>query len=209
MSNDLRARSVFINCPFDAAYQSQFDALVFTIAYCGFQVRSALEIVDSGELRLAKILALIEASRFSVHDISRVEPDAVTGLPRFNMPIELGIAIGVKHLGRSRLRDHCLLVLDGERTNDQFRYQRYASDLAGVDIKTHGGTIPRTIAAVREFLTPHSDLQLPGAAAILAALSNFETELPAMAADAHQAIAELTFVDRLRHLSAYIARSGV
>ena len=29
------ARSVFINCPFDAAYQPLFDAIVLTTVSCG------------------------------------------------------------------------------------------------------------------------------------------------------------------------------
>lgn len=208
MTADQRAKSVFINCPFDKQYQALFNSLVFTIAYCGFQVRSALEVVDSGETRLAKIIALIAASKFSIHDISRVELDADTDLPRFNMPIELGIAIGMKHLGRKSLRDHCLRVLDGAQKKDQYRYQKFASDLAGVDIEVHGGKTERIIAAVREFLSPHVEHQLPGPRAIGAALEEFDHELPAMVQGARQSLDELTFVDRLRHASAFISRSA-
>lgn len=208
MTTDQRAKSVFINCPFDDKYQAKFDALVFTIAFCGFQVRSALEVNDSGQTRLAKIIALIEASKFSIHDISRIELDTDTDLPRFNMPIELGIAIGMKHLGRKRLRDHCLRVLDGAQEKDRYRYQKFASDLAGVDIEIHGGDAERLIAAVREFLSPHVEHPLPGARTIGAALEEFERELPAMVQGARQSLEELTFVDRLRHADAFIRRAA-
>ena len=208
MADDTRSRSVFVNCPFDRPYQALFDAIVFAIMFCDFEVRSALEIVDSGELRLAKILALIEGSAFSIHDISMVTLDPATDLPRFNMPIELGIAIGMKHLGRSRLRDHRLLVLDGAGPAARYRYQAFASDLAGTDIKNHRGEPASAITAIREFLAPHAVGPLPGSRAIERARADFEKVLPAMATVARQDMDELGFVDRLRHIAAFLGRAA-
>ena len=188
---------MFVNCAFDAAYKPLFDAIVFTVLYCDFEVRSALEVSDAGELRLAKIVRLIAESRFSVHDISRIELDQVSGLPRFNMPIELGIAIGAKYFGEV---DHLLLILDSE----QYRYQRFASDLSGVDIREHRESVLGVATAVRDFLSPHAGTSLPGAAAIGAALDDFEIDLPVIAAAAMQKPEELTFVDRLRHLDDWL-----
>ena len=206
-ATDRRARSVFVNCPFDPDYQALFDALVFAVIFCGFEVRSALEIVDSGEARLTKIVALMEASRFSIHDISRTALDPGSGLPRFNMPIELGIAIGMKHLGRVKLRDHRLMVLDAAPPEKRYRYQQFASDLAGTDIKVHANAPTRAIGAVRDFLSPHSANPLPHAKAIESHREQFETVLPAMAIAAEQDPDELTYVDRLRHIFAFLERT--
>lgn len=195
---DRRGRSIFVNCPFDVAYKPLFDAIVFTAAYCKFGVRSALKVSDAGELRLAKIVRLIKESRFSIHDISRIELDA--GLPRFNMPIELGIAIGARHFGERGIGDHQMLVLDSER----YRYQRVASDLAGIDIHAHADRIEGVIAGVRDFLATHDDRSLPGTAAVQSALSDFEATLPGMAAAARQSPDEITYVDRMRHLETYL-----
>lgn len=206
----MRPISVFINCPFDPKYQPLFDALVFTVSYCGFQARSALEIVDSGETRLAKIIALIAGAKFSIHDISRIELDAETNLPRFNMPIELGIALGMKHLGRAKFRDHCLLVLDAARPDvgpERFRYQAFASDLAGTDIKVHGAKVIAVVNAVRSFLAPHAPGSIPGPTAIHEALREFDSTLPAMVIAARQDLDSLGYVDRLRHISAFIGRT--
>lgn len=201
-------QSVFINCPFDPAYQPLFDALVFSVSRCGFYARSALEIVDSGEARLVKIMALMRESAFSVHDISRVQLDPTTALPRFNMPIELGIAIGMKHFGPPALRSHRLLVLDGARSEERFRYQRFASDLAGVDIQVHEDRPDRVVAHMRDFLTPHAAGPLPGARAIERERMAFETALPGLAKAAHQEVDEITFVDRLRHIAAFLSRAA-
>lgn len=195
------ATDVFINCPFDPAYQKIFDAIVFAVAACGYRVRSALEIDDSGELRLAKIIRLIEQSKLSIHDISRVSVDKKTRLPRFNMPIELGIALGMKHLGRKALRDHKLLVLDAER----FRYRNSASDLAGVDIKEHGDQPEAAIAAVRASIANHASGLLPTEDVIAALYDTFESQLPAMAKAARQSAAKLSYTDRLRHILAFLS----
>ncbi|WP_374944397.1 hypothetical protein [Sphingomonas sp.] len=195
-----RDRSVFVNCPFDLSYKPLFDAIVFALVHCRFEVRSALEVNDAGDLRLAKIVRLIEECRLSVHDISRIELDADSGLPRFNMPIELGIALGAKHLGDRAVRDHLLLVMD----SDRYRYQRFASDLFGVDIHAHSSTVPGVLQGVRDFLAPHADESLPGATAIGSALDRFEHALPELAAAARQHPAELTYVDRLRHLTVFV-----
>jgi hypothetical protein len=47
------AENVFINCPFDPAYEVIFRAVVFAVHDCGFRARSALEVQDDGELRIA------------------------------------------------------------------------------------------------------------------------------------------------------------
>lgn len=200
MASDTAAADVFVNCPFDPAYQKIFDAIVFAVAACGYRVRSALEVEDSGELRLTKIIRLIEQSKLSIHDISRVSLDKKTGLPRFNMPIELGIALGMKHLGRKALRQHKLLVLDTER----FRYRNSASDLAGVDIREHGGQPQAAIGAVRGFLANHASGFLATDDVIQALYGTFEQQLPAMAKAANQSVAKLSFGDRLRHIEEFL-----
>jgi len=75
--------SVFINCPFDSQYQAIFYALVFAVHDCGYVARCALEVDDSGLVRIQKIQQMISDCRFGVHDISRVESDPQTQLPRY------------------------------------------------------------------------------------------------------------------------------
>lgn len=92
-------RHVFINCPFDRAYRPLLRALLFAIHDCGFRARSALEVEDSGEVRVQKIIRIIKESPLGIHDISRVELDPSSNLPRFNMPLELGLFMGAKVYG--------------------------------------------------------------------------------------------------------------
>ena len=84
--------------------------MVFTVLRCGFTPRCALEVIDGGSTRISKIENLIEECPLGIHDISRTELDAANALPRFNMPLELGLflrASGAKM--RSLWRTHSLL----------------------------------------------------------------------------------------------------
>jgi hypothetical protein len=200
-STSNRSIGVFINCPFDKQFQPLHDAIIFAVSYCQLQVRSGLLLADSGETRLMRILRLLEQSRFSIHDLSRVELSEHNRLPRFNMPLELGLALGMKHLGRSHLRDHVVVVLD----SDPHRYKQSTSDLAGVDIGWHENDPAKAVTVVRDALGGHVPSPLPSGAVINEARKAFEQVLPAMAAAAQQRIDQLTFVDRLRHLSNFIA----
>lgn len=94
-------RNVFINCPFDREYEPLFEAIVFTVHAAGFVPRCARERLDSSEIRLQKIIKLIRVSRYSIHDLSRTQLDRTTALPRFNMPLELGIDLGCKAFSSS------------------------------------------------------------------------------------------------------------
>jgi hypothetical protein len=47
--------NVFINCPFDAAYRPLLNAIVFAVQDCGLFTRCAMEVQDSGEVRITKI----------------------------------------------------------------------------------------------------------------------------------------------------------
>lgn len=122
---------VFVNCPFDRQYQPIFEAVIFAIHACGFYSRCALENSDSDQVRLDKIIRMIGECELGIHDLSRA--DTHGQLPRFNMPLELGLFLGAQKFGGKKNRHKACLVLEGER----YQYQRFISDLAGVDPAAH------------------------------------------------------------------------
>ncbi len=105
--------NIFINCPFDSAYKKLFDAMVFAVHDCGFIPRCALEEDDASQVRIDKIYSMIADCRYGIHDISRTE-DKSSGLPRFNMPLELGIFLGAKRFGIEEQKWKKSLVPDRE-----------------------------------------------------------------------------------------------
>lgn len=91
--------------PLDDDYAPIFQALIFTIYACGFRPRSAREVDDGGQTRIEKLFRIIEQCRYGIHDLSRTELDELHQLPRFNMPLELGMFLGAKHYGDEAQRD--------------------------------------------------------------------------------------------------------
>jgi hypothetical protein len=180
-------------------------ALVFSVHDCGFRARCALELEDSGEVRIGKIKRLIRECRYGIHDISRVQLDPVNQLPRFNMPLELGLFLGAQEYGGGEQRQKCSLVLDTER----YRYQKFCSDIAGQDIRAHDGQPAQLIAAVRGMLSTALDGRgrVPGPATIRDRFARFRADLPAMSRELHLRVSELQFVEFRALLEVWLERN--
>jgi hypothetical protein len=123
--------SVFINCPFDERYRPIFFALVFSVHDAGFFARSALEADNAGEVRIHKIARIIRDCRHGIHDLSRTELEPEISLPRFNMPLELGMFLGAQMIGSGEQQLKNALILDTEK----YRYREFCSDISGQDVK--------------------------------------------------------------------------
>ena len=161
MSDDYE-QSVFINCPFEPAYEPLFDAILFTIYKCGYKPRCALEHDDAGQSRIDKINDIIFDCKYGFHDISKTELDAHNQLPRFNMPLELGLFLGCKRFASGRSKEKICIVFD--RT--KFRYQQFVSDISGQDIKAHENQPELLIRNLRNVFNTNSTKALPGAHSI-------------------------------------------
>ena len=129
------ARSVFINCPFDSRYSALFDAIVFATVCCDFMPRSALESGTVAEPRLARITRAVFSSRYSIHDLSRCTGEGDENFARFNMPLELGMAMARRFMDKTDEHDWLVLVPQGHA------YLRFMSDLAAYDPATHDGSV--------------------------------------------------------------------
>jgi hypothetical protein len=184
-------RDVFINCPFSADYQDHFEAIVFAVARSGYTPRCARENDDGGEVRFEKICRIIAECRYGVHDISKTEPDA-SGLPRFNMPFELGLFMGARKFGGKRHSKKKSLIFDRE----SHRYQAFISDIAGQDIHAHNNNIAKLIQGVATWLRDEvGDPRVPGGIAIAEEFDRFRSDLPTIAAAKQLRSEELTFKD--------------
>jgi hypothetical protein len=129
-----RQKSVFLNLPYDARFRSLFLAYVAGTRAFGLIPRATLEIPGSAR-RLDRILAHMESCQYSIHDMSRVQLDRrPPPTPRFNMPFELGLAVGY-HTRRAN-KEHTWFVFETK----PWRLQKSLSDLNGTDVYTHGGT---------------------------------------------------------------------
>jgi hypothetical protein len=192
--------SVFINCPFDEAYRQLLDSIVFAVHDCGFYGRSALEVQEAGETRLDKIMRIVQECRYGIHDLSRTELNR-EGLPRFNMPFELGLFLGCREYGSARDHRKQVLVLDKEK----YRYQRFLSDIAGQDIADHRGDPRRAVTRVRDWLrTTSRRTTIPGGSSIWRRFQRFQVDLSPMCEAARIRPDELTFADRTQFISQWL-----
>ena len=124
---------VFLNIPYDEEFSSLYVADIVGLCQLDLVPHLASEI-PGGERRLDRIFKLIQSCRYSIHDLSRVELSvAPTAVPRFNMPLELGMTITWQKLYPSR---HDWFVWESE----PYRIQRSASDLNGTDANIQNGT---------------------------------------------------------------------
>jgi hypothetical protein len=136
---------------------------------------------DASETRIDKLYRIIEESRYGIHDLSRTELDIAHGLPRFNMPLELGIFLGAKRFGTDHQRQKRCLILDTE----PYRYQKFISDLSGMDVTAHAGIARDAARHVRNWLATVSRRKsIPAPNKLLLSYDGFIAALPEIATSA-------------------------
>ncbi len=128
MAKPKRVESVFLNIPYDPGFEDLYLAYIVGLSQLGLQIKVTLAIPNQG--RLDAIIRLIETSDFSIHDLSRVELSK--GMPRFNMPLELGLAL--YHSKKSK-KPHGVYIFDEK----PYQAQRSTSDINGIDPQIHRG----------------------------------------------------------------------
>jgi hypothetical protein len=142
-------KSVFINCPYDPGYASLFEAIIFATVCCGFVPRSAIESGTVAEPRMDRIVRTLFESQYSIHDLSRSRGEGEEGFARFNMPLELGIAMARRYMTRDAKQPHDWLVL----IPAGHHHHRFISDLSGFDPAHHDGTDETLVPRVMFWLT--------------------------------------------------------
>ena len=192
---------VFINCPFDDRYIKLFHAIVFAILDSGFIPRCSLEVGDATEFRLRAIVTLIEQCKYGIHDLSRVTLDTRSKLPRFNMSLELGIFYGAKWFGQGvQQRKNCIVL-----EKYPYRYQKFISDISGIDVTPHGNSIQKIITAVRNWLAAASRRStIPDAQKIHSRYRKFQRALGRACGDRRIDYRTMPFVELTRNMSDWL-----
>lgn len=145
------------------------QAMLFCVVYLGFRPRIARERSNAAEIRIEKIVELIEASRYSIHDLSRVRAARVGEFYRLNMPFELGIDHGCRRFGGAPWTEKQHLILADKR----YAYQKALSDIAGNDIETHSNRFDTAIKKVRNWLVNEAGAPNVGAQLIIDKYADF------------------------------------
>lgn len=185
-------QSVFINCPFDPAYDRFFSAIALTAYCCGIKPVCALTQVNGASGRLELIKKWIFASEFSIHELTPPErflrrrpfpfslfrnPTAHLSSPRLNMAFELGLTLGASFWGNPDQQAKTALILIANQTD----LQQGLSDISYRDPAVHQGNLEILIEKVHLYL---DDGQAPGRTwphEILRLFEEFWIDLPSIA----------------------------
>jgi hypothetical protein len=131
--------------PYDRRYENLYLAFIAGVSGFGLTPRATVEIPGSRR-RLDRIVGLLRRCRYSFHDLSHVGLDRrPPPTPRFNMPFELGLAVG---LSSSRLQNHEWFVFEEKR----HRLSKSLSDLGGTDPYIHGRSPDGVLSALTNAL---------------------------------------------------------
>lgn len=199
----MNVKNVFINCPFDNLYFTLLKPLLFTLIYIELDPQIS-ETSDSGEVRLHKIKDLMSNSKFSIHDLSRMDSIKKNDLPRFNMPFECGIDFGIKLSNPQLFRDKKFLILEKE----QYRYQKVISDISGNDIKSHKNDPEQIIKVVRDWFKPTMN-NIPMYKEIWLAYNEFDFDYEEILTESGydpKDINSITFSDILENMNIWIEK---
>lgn len=210
------ALSVFINCPFDREYEPLLNAIIYTTVCCGFHPRTSIS-EGTDILRMDRILDAIFTSDYSIHDFSRFRGEGEQGLARFNMPLELGMAVGRRFVSE-RLATHNVDLLGDMRGMEAFlrdlshlrrrhrwlllvpdgaESHRFVSDLAGYDLKSYDGQVRSIVPRVMSWLLAQPGAVPVGGPDLLPVLSGLEKFQAEMAALKSMWAGEVRWVDIL------------
>ncbi|HKE23423.1 MAG TPA: hypothetical protein VKB38_08885 [Terracidiphilus sp.] len=144
-------QSVFLNIPYDKGFEDLYLAYIVGLTQLGLKINATLAVPNQG--RLDTILRLIEESDFSIHDLSRIELSS--GVPRFNMPLELGLALYRWHVTNGR---HKVFVFERKA----YQAQRSTSDINSLDPQIHNGTPKGVMVGLRNlFRQPGRTTSIP------------------------------------------------
>ncbi len=146
VANLSRIETVFLNIPYDDDFEDLYLAYVVGLTQLGLKPVLTLAVPNQG--RLETIIELIESSDCSIHDLSRIELSG--GIPRFNMPLELGLALYRRHVTRGR---HRVYIFERRA----FRTQKSTSDVNGIDPKIHLGKPSQLMARLRDVFRQAGD----------------------------------------------------
>lgn len=147
MARQRRVESVFLNIPYDAGFEDLYLGYIVGLSQLGLRINVTLAVPSQG--RLDTIISLVEKSNFSIHDLSRIELS--NGIPRFNMPVELGIALYRSSVTKGK---HRVYIFESK----PYRAQRSTSDVNGIDPHIHHGRPQELMIALRNLFRQPGDV---------------------------------------------------
>lgn len=118
---------VFLNFPFDENALKVSHAMHFAVIAAGLVPVCAKDLTAPDRPRLETLVHAIDNCKYSAHDFSRYRGEGENNFARFNMPVEMGMAL-YNAMKTQRSEHRCAFFVTSPSD-----YRAFASDLAGLD----------------------------------------------------------------------------
>ena len=118
---------VFLNFPFDEGSVGISYAMHFAVIAAGLVPVCAKDLTAPDRPRLQSLIYAIDSCKYSAHDFSKYRGEGEKNFSRFNMPVEMGMAL-YNAMKTQRSEHRCAFFVTSPH-----EYRIFASDLAGLD----------------------------------------------------------------------------
>jgi hypothetical protein len=137
---------VFLNYPYDDEFELLSHAMHFAVVAARLLPVCGKDLSAPDRPRLEMLVDAIFHTHYSVHDFSKGSGEGENNFARFNMPIEMGMALF--HTFRTQREAHrCAFFVPAPHD-----YKAFASDLAGLDTRCYENDDVLLVAHVYEWL---------------------------------------------------------
>lgn len=141
-----RNAQVFLNYPFDRGFERFANAMHFGVVAAGLIPVCSCDLSVPDRPRLDMLVDTITNCHYSAHDFSRFTGEGPDNFARFNMPIEMGMAL-FHALQTQRVGHRCAFFVSTKHD-----YLSFASDLAGLDPKHYDSDELKLVVSVYDWL---------------------------------------------------------
>jgi len=137
---------VFLNYPFDSGFEGMSRAMHFGVIAAGLVPICAKDLSVPDRPRLEILTEALQHSQYSAHDLSRCRGEGEENLARFNVPLEMGMALGQAFMNK-KSGHRCAVFVPSPHL-----YKTFNSDLAGLDPICHHDDEHSLVAGIYEWL---------------------------------------------------------
>ncbi len=138
--------SVYLNYPYHKEFIPLSYAMQFTVVAAGLVPVSAKDFSTPDVVRLPTLVEAMMNCHYSAHDLSQYRGLGDNNFARFNMPLEMGMALFYA-FSTQHAAHRCVFFVSTPHD-----YKEFASNLAGLDPKCHENKEEKLIAEMYNWL---------------------------------------------------------
>jgi hypothetical protein len=117
------------------------------------------------------------------------------------MPFELGVFYGAKNFGSNPQKQKRSIVMERQK----YRYQKFISDIAGIDVTSHGNVQKTLIMAIRNWLVTSSQrTTIPPGEEIYKRFKVFQSDITRLCRQRSRDYDSMPFVELVQNMTDWL-----